>query len=173
VSREHALTYLDVTDLVEFLQRKESVSGVQRVVVETTPRILETHDKSQAVILDRARGLFIQLTKSECHSLIFDGVRTNSDRDSLAQAADACIDRARSAAPININSQAILVFLGALWIADSLMLAARDAHANGAKLVTLLYDLTPVMETGHTAAVNRLFDRYLNLIATTASRVQH
>ena len=171
MSREHALTYLDVTDLVEFLQRKESVSGVQRVVVETTPRILETHDKSQAVILDRARGLFIQLTKSECHSLIFDGVRTNSDRDSLAHSANACIDRARSAAPITINSRVILVFLGALWIADSLMLAARDAHANGAKLVTLLYDLTPVMETGHTAAVNRLFDRYLNLIATTASRV--
>jgi len=171
VSQEHALTYLDVTDLVEFLQRKESVSGVQRVVVETTPRILETHDKSQAVILDRARGLFIQLTKSECHSLIFDGVRTNSDRDSLAHSANACIDRARSAAPIAINSRVILVFLGALWIADSLMLAARDAHANGAKLVTLLYDLTPVMETGHTAAVNRLFDRYLNLIATTASRV--
>jgi hypothetical protein len=35
----------------------------------------------------------------------------------------------------------------------------------------LLYDLTPVLETGHTAAVNRLFDRYLNLISQTASRV--
>ncbi len=171
MSQDHALTYLDVTDLVEFLQRKESVSGVQRVVVETTPRILETHDKSQAVILDRARGLFIQLTKGECDSLIFDGVRTNPNRDALAQAANACLDRARSAVPVKVDAQAILVFLGALWIADSLMLAARDAHAQGAKLVTLLYDLTPVMETGHTAAVNRLFDRYLNLIATTASRV--
>ncbi len=171
MSQDHALTYLDVTDLVEFLQRKESVSGVQRVVVETTPRILETHDKSQAVILDRARGLFIQLTKGECDSLIFDGVRTNPNRDALAQAANACLDRARFAVPVKVDAQAILVFLGALWIADSLMLAARDAHAQGAKLVTLLYDLTPVMETGHTAAVNRLFDRYLNLIATTASRV--
>jgi len=171
VSLDHAVTHLDVTDLVEFLQRKESVSGVQRVVVETTPRILAIESHSQAVILDRARGQFIQLTKGECNSLIFEGVRTNSDRDSLAQAANACIDRARFAAPIAIKPQSVLVFLGALWIADSLMLAARDAHAQGAKLVTLLYDLTPVMETGHTAAVNRLFDRYLNLIATTASRV--
>jgi len=171
VSHDHAVTHLDVTDLVEFLQRKESVSGVQRVVVETTPRILAIESHSQAVILDRARGQFIQLTKGECNSLIFEGVRTNSDRDSLAQAANACVDRARFAAPIAIKPQSVLVFLGALWIADSLMLAARDAHAQGAKLVTLLYDLTPVMETGHTAAVNRLFDRYLNLIATTASRV--
>ena len=31
---------VDVTDLVEFLQRKESVSGVQRVIAETAPLIL-------------------------------------------------------------------------------------------------------------------------------------
>ncbi len=37
MSEAQVATYIDVTDLVEFLQRKESVSGVQRVVVETTP----------------------------------------------------------------------------------------------------------------------------------------
>ena len=31
---------LDVTDLVEFLQRRESVSGVQRVIAETAPLML-------------------------------------------------------------------------------------------------------------------------------------
>ena len=36
---------------------------------------------------------------------------------------------------------------------------------------TCLYDLTPVLEAGHTAAVNKLFDRYLNLITQTGSRV--
>ena len=65
----------------------------------------------------------------------------------------------------------VVVFLGAVWINDALMLAARDAHAAGARCVYLLYDLTPVLETGHTAAVNRLFDRYLTLVAQTASRV--
>lgn len=165
------MIYLDVTDLVEFLQRKESVSGVQRVVVETTPRILEAQSQSQAVILDRGRGLFISLSPHEREILITQGVRVNPDRDHLASVANACINRAHTAVPIQIDDHTTLVFLGALWIADSLMLAARDAHAQGAKLVTLLYDLTPVMETGHTAAVNRLFDRYLNLLATTASRV--
>ncbi len=58
-----------------------------------------------------------------------------------------------------------------MWINDALMLAARDAHAAGARCVYLLYDLTPVLETGHTAAVHQLFDRYLNLITQTGSRV--
>ncbi len=164
-------TYIDVTDLVEFLQRKESVSGVQRVVVETTPRILATDNNAHAVVLDRTRGAFIALNAQEQQNLITSGVRSNTNRDELAQQATLTLNRAKTANAIELSVDSTLVFLGALWIADSLMLAARDAHARGARLVTLLYDLTPVMETGHTAAVNRLFDRYLHLIATAASRV--
>ncbi len=164
-------TYIDVTDLVEFLQRKESVSGVQRVVVETTPRILATDSNAHAVVLDRTRGAFIALNAQEQQNLITTGVRSNTNRDELAQQATLTLNRAKTANAMELSADSTLVFLGALWIADSLMLAARDAHARGARLVTLLYDLTPVMETGHTAAVNRLFDRYLHLIATAASRV--
>ena len=171
MSEARAATYLDVTDLVEFLQRKESVSGVQRVVVETTPRILAMDSNARAVVLDRTRGFFIALNAQEQQELITAGVRTNPNRDKLAQQATRTLNRAQTAQPINTGTHSTLVFLGALWIADSLMLAARDAHARGTRSVTLLYDLTPVMETGHTAAVNRLFDRYLHLIATTASRV--
>ncbi len=63
------------------------------------------------------------------------------------------------------------MFLGALWISDALMMAARSAHLSGARIVSLLYDLTPVLETGHTAAVNNLFERYLQLLLDAASRV--
>ena len=70
-----------------------------------------------------------------------------------------------------VDPSCVVVFLGAVWINDALMLAARDVHAAGARCVYLLYDLTPVLETGHTAAVNKLFDRYLALVAQTASRV--
>ena len=171
MSKHRVNTYLDVTDLVEFLQRRESVSGVQRVVVETTPRILAADSNAHAVILDRARGCFVELTAQEQRDLITMGVRANPNREELSQQASASLGRARTAGPITTGEGCTLVFLGALWIADSLMLAARDAHAQGARLVTLLYDLTPVMEKGHTAGVNRLFDRYLHLIATTASRV--
>ena len=171
MTEARAETYIDVTDLVEFLQRKESVSGVQRVVVETTPRILATDSNAHAVILDRTRGVFIALNVQEQQELITVGVRANPNQDELAQQATLALNRAKTAQPIHTNAHSTLVFLGALWIADSLMLAARDAHARGTRLLTLLYDLTPVMETGHTAAVNRLFDRYLHLIATTASRV--
>ena len=83
----------------------------------------------------------------------------------------AALARARTAAPVVIDPACVVVFLGAVWINDALMLAARDAHAAGARCVYLLYDLTPVLETGHTAAVNKLFDRYLALVAQTASRV--
>jgi glycosyltransferase involved in cell wall biosynthesis len=155
---------LDVTDFVEFLQREESVSGVQRVVAELTPRLPDV----QLVVLDRARGQFVELMAHErelLHKL------NDFNREELAAQANTILDRARTAAPQLINTESILIFLGALWISDSLMLAARNAQANGAKLVVLLYDLTPVLDANHTAAVNRLFERYLSIAGQLATRV--
>jgi glycosyltransferase involved in cell wall biosynthesis len=169
-----ARTLLEVTDLVEFLQRQESVSGVQRVIAETAPLMLAADVTMSAVVLDRARGVFVELTTTEADNLIRTGARSGTgspDRDHLAAAAAACLARARSAAPVDVTSSTVAVFLGAVWINDALMLAARDAYAAGARCVYLLYDLTPVLETGHTAAVNRLFDRYLNLVTQTGSAV--
>jgi len=165
---------IDVTDLVEFLQRRESVSGVQRVIAETAP-LLESQAQlpAHAVVLDRARGVFVKLAQAEHHTLVLRGARAQSEasREELANCATATLARAAAASPVSIQPGDVLVFLGALWINDALMLAVRDAHAAGAIVVDLLYDLTPVLQTGHTAAVNRLFERYLNLICQTASRV--
>ncbi len=164
---------LEVTDLVEFLQRQESVSGVQRVIAETAPLMLAADATMSAVVLDRARGLFVGLTTAEAGVLIGSGARSTAAeaRAQLAAVATACLERARSAPAVAITDSTVLVFLGAVWINDALMLAARDAYASGARCVYLLYDLTPVLEVGHTAAVNRLFDRYLNLITQTGSAV--
>ena len=165
-------TLLDVTDLVEFLSRRESVSGVQRVVAQTAPLLTATPDRT-CVFLDRGRGVFVSLTTSEQAVLIDQGARAGSSvsTDSLADAANRTLVRGSSADPVSIDDSTLLVFLGALWINDALMVAARSAHAAGARIVSLLYDLTPVLDTGHTAAVNKLFDRYLALLMDSASRV--
>ena len=168
-----ARTLLDVTDLVEFLQRGESVSGVQRVIAETAPLMLASDRGARTVVLDRPRGAFVELTDLETDLLVGTGASAGGHvgRERLATGATACLERAHAAEPVQIDESTILVFLGAVWINDALMLAARDAHARGARCVYLLYDLTPVLETGHTAAVNQLFDRYLNLITQTGARV--
>jgi glycosyltransferase involved in cell wall biosynthesis len=164
---------LDVTDLVEFLQRRESVSGVQRVIAETVPLMLAADPGATPVVLDRPRGVFVALTEAESDTLLRRGATAGArvDRDTLAATASTCLARARVAEPVRPDDSTVLVFLGAVWINDALMLAARDAQAAGARCVYLLYDLTPVLETGHTAAVNKLFDRYLTLITQTGSRI--
>jgi glycosyltransferase involved in cell wall biosynthesis len=164
--------YLDVTDLIEFLTRSESPSGVQRVVAEVVPLLIATND-AHPVVLDRTRGVFVELSSEETETLVTDGVRSSAHRApvNLPAVANATIERAKTAQPALIDTSCTLVFLGALWINDALMSAARLAHARGATLVALLYDLTPVMETGHTAAVNRLFERYLDLLMNAASAV--
>ena len=164
---------LDVTDLVEFLQRQESVSGVQRVIAETAPLLLAADAASFPVVLDRGRGEFVALSAAETAALITRGASAAAliSRSELSTAATGCLARAAAAEPVHIDDTCTLVFLGAVWISDALMLAARAAQASGARCVYLLYDLTPVLETGHTAAVNQLFDRYLNLITQTASRI--
>ena len=167
-------TYLDVTDLIEFLQRRESVSGVQRVIAETAPLLMCDPDHAMTpILLDRTRGVFVALTDDEAATLIRAGARSESaaDRDQLAATASSCIARAASAQPVYFDHESVIVYLGAVWISDALMMAAREAHAQGARSVFLLYDLTPVLETGHTAAVNRLFERYLGLLLDTASAV--
>jgi len=163
---------IDVTDLVEFLQRRESVSGVQRVVAEVTPLLVE-HVGATCVFLDRPRGEFVALTQGEYEQLIGHGARAESTAQpsALAHLATSTLERGHSATPVAVSSDTTMVFLGALWINDALMLAARAAQGEGARIVSLLYDLTPVMEAGHTAAVNKLFDRYLTLLLQTASRV--
>jgi glycosyltransferase involved in cell wall biosynthesis len=164
--------FIDVTDLVEFLERQESVSGVQRVVVEVAP-LLVGRSHAVCVLLDRSRGVFVELTEVEKQTLIDHGVRNGSthDRVILATVSSQCLERARNADSVEFNDDAILVFLGALWINDALMIAARAAHATGARIVSLLYDLTPILDAGHTAAVNNLFYRYLHLLLQCASRV--
>ena len=160
---------IDVTDLVEFLERQESVSGVQRVVAEVAPLLSDT----TPVVLDRGRGVFIALSAAEQHQVIETGARagSTSDRELLAHQARAILDRAAAAPAVSIDHSTVLIFLGALWISDALMLAARHAHDQGAKIVTLLYDLTPVLDAHHTAGVNRLFERYLSIAGTLASSV--
>jgi len=166
---------VDVSDLVEFLQRRESVSGVQRVIAETVPLLSSDSSITWApVVLDRARGCFVPLTDQESQALLAAGARSGIaalSREELATAASACLARAQTAEACVIDAQTTMLFLGAVWISDVLMKAAWTAHAAGARCVYLLYDLTPVLETGHTAAVNRLFHRYLQLILRTGSAI--
>ena len=162
-------TWIDVTDLIEFWQREESVSGVQRVIARTAPLLLERIHGSDAIVLDRNRGVFVALTPAEQRSLLPQEPSHNATK--TAADARATLERIRSAPPIIVRDGDVALFLGAVWIADAVMLAARGLHADGARCVYLLYDLTPVLRTGHTAAVNHLFDRYLSLVLATASRV--
>lgn len=168
---------LDVTDLVEFLGRRESVSGVQRVIAETVPLLRESLTdcgyQVRSVMLDRVRGDFVEVPSDLERVLIDQGARTGSgmDRAALAEAAERLIERSRILSGVEFSADDVLVFLGALWISDAAMLAGRRAHASGARVVSLLYDLTPVMDAGHTAAVNSLFDRYLTMLLQVASRV--
>jgi len=162
-------TWIDVTDLIEFWQRGESVSGVQRVIARTAPLILQAVPNSRAIMLDRSRGVFVALTPAEQVELL--PTQESVDRQHMATAARALSARIQSAPPIDVTAGDVALFLGAVWIADAVMLAVRRLHADGARCVYLLYDLTPVLQTGHTAAVNHLFDRYLTLVLATASRV--
>lgn len=114
--------YLDVTDLIEFLTRSESPSGVQRVVAEVTPLLIVTNH-AHPVVLDRTRGVFVELSAAETETLVIEGVRSSTHRATvnLATVASATIERAKTAQPALIDTSCTLVFLGALWINLSLI----------------------------------------------------
>ncbi len=166
---------IDVTDLVEFLQRRESVSGVQRVVAETAPlltRATKQPRASSSIGHGVSSSPSLPLSSARSSTQVREHqLRSTDDATRPDWQPQRCNADSNAQAPITIDTDTTCVFLGALWINDALMPAARAAHARGARIVSLLYDLTPVMETGHTAAVNKLFDRYLTLLLQCASRV--
>ena len=153
---------MEITDLLEFTTRGESPSGVQRVVLGVLPHLVESG--AGVIALDRGRGTFIELDPTRVLDAIRPGPRAS-------QAARALIAEMPGRTPVLADEDTVVLFPGAVWINDSLMLAARGLHAGGAQLVFYLYDLTPVRETGHTAAVNQLYERYLALITDTGARV--
>ena len=159
------MSYLDITDLLEFYSRRESSSGVQRVIEGVAPHLLEAG--LRPVSLDRKRGVLVEIDPQSVRSMI----EATDERSERASAALTQLDQLQPRKPIAIDQTTTIVFPGAVWISDAMISAAWWARSEGARLIYLLYDLTPVMEAGHTAAVNMLFDRYLNLVARTASRV--
>ena len=157
--------FVDVTDLLEFYGRRESASGVQRVIEGVTPPLLASG--WVPVALDRTRGALTPVDAGRLELLL----SLNDDRPTRAQVAGELLVDLRAQNALAVDRASTVVFPGAVWISDAMMLAASHVRQQGARLVFLLYDLTPVMEAGHTAAVNMLFDRYLHLVARTASRV--
>lgn len=157
--------YIDISDLVEFYAREESASGVQRVIEGITPHFLARD--ARPIGFDRTRGVFVELSVENVHLML----DPNTERSGRAVLARSEITSMATASPLQVSEGSTIFFPGAVWINDSLMLAAWGLAATGAHLVYLLYDLTPVFEAGHTAAVNQLFERYLWLVAHTADRV--
>ncbi len=153
---------MDVTDLVEFFTRAESPSGVQRVVAGVVPGLLAAG--FVPVILDRTRGVFVELGRRSSEGLL------SARPANVPELASRALAEAVEAQPIEWGSEDLLLLPGAAWINDALMIAVRAACAQGTRLVAYLYDLTPILQAGHTAAVNQLFERYLTLVSQEATR---
>ena len=163
--------WVDVTDVVEFFTRKESPSGVQRVVLGVLPALMESG--ARLMVLDSSRGLFVELVDQEKAffadaSEIPDNETSRVERSTTAL---SILERAHNGREVIFTMEDVGLFLGATWINDALMLAIRDAHSRGLRCVFLLYDLTPVREAGHTKTMTRLFEKYLSLLVEVASSV--
>lgn len=163
------MLWIDVTDLVEFIAGGSTVSGVQRVEAQVAPLLLGK--SSQPVMLDRRRGVFITLTQKETTDLVVNGV--SGGIATASGQAQIAIERASHAEPTSLSNEpnAVLLVLGAAWINDQLMAALREASSRGVRIVDLFYDLTPILDAGHSAELQPLFERYLAMLSDVASRV--
>ena len=156
---------MDVTDLIEFYGRNESSSGVQRVIEGVLPLLLESG--LRPIALDRDRGCLVTVDRAALDAMGH-GANSRAERSRAARQELLALSHRGALA---VDHESVILFPGAVWISDAMMLAAWAARVQGARLVFLLYDLTPVMEAGHTATVNMLFDRYLHLVARGVVRV--
>lgn len=165
------VAFLDMTDVLRYLEHHSAVSGIQRVVVEVAPRLAAAIE-CEYVGYSPDRAAFVRLDTPLVESLI-DAVThaSTSTKWGVAQQAKLLIDSLPNAAPVSAEPGDVLAILGSAWGQPGLFKAVQRLKGDGAAVVVLLYDLIPVLMPGFPEGIVQEFRHYLPRVARLADRV--
>lgn len=164
--------WIDVTDLVYYLTRHSSVSGIQRVVANCLPLLL-ADIAAEVVQFDPQRMTFTHLPRGEVLDLaaLASGAAVGGPQPDVRRMAQQLADLASLATPIEPNPGDVLTVVGAGWTHGDFFKAVQGMKLRGAAVVVLLYDLIPVMTHGFPHDTRVEFERYAHGVIELADRV--
>lgn len=169
------ITAIDVSDLLYYLARYSSVSGIQRVVGELLPLLVA--DRPETTILVAfvpKRREFVAIQSSRVVDLLQQLHLTTDDagsRAKLAKLAKRVSAEAEDSRALVGSQVGVLLILGAAWTYPGLFGAVMALRNQGSKIITYLYDLIPAVTPGFPRNTADDFDEYLTYVAHLSDRV--
>ncbi len=162
-------TFVDLTDLLAFLTAHSVVSGIQRVLVEVLPHLVNPMS-CQFVCLDDSRGVMVVLDQGPVAGVLQDLRDAAHDPDELKLAArEQWLTRGTRPEAVARPGD-VLAVLGAAWMFPGLFKGIRRLKQAGASVVVLLYDLIPLVMPGLPPDAVARFSDYLPRVAAIADR---
>ena len=160
---EQAAIFCDVTDLLLYLLRFNTLSGIQRVQCELLRNLLDiSHPQPlHFVALSKNGGLGVIETSALLE--IIEDVRSNSaSRADIEAELNALLNRV---VPCNFRSRDIFLSLGAFWTVRRMSLLLQNLKNSGVIIGLFIHDIIPITspEYFESAIQERLFGRSARL----------
>ncbi|BCW88122.1 hypothetical protein sos41_12600 [Alphaproteobacteria bacterium SO-S41] len=147
------MIWLDVTDLLEFLDEVGHVTGIQRVQIALLERALNTvravaivgaaEAVVQPIILHGPQGKVSRSVLSEDVDAVLGLLKGEQvDAVALRLALRACFDNSQT---VDIAANDIFVLTGAFWNYPFYVTDVANLASRGTKIVVVAYDIIPII----------------------------
>lgn len=162
---------VDVADTILFLTEHESVSGIQRVLVEVWKELdLDSDCQAEAVAYRRKDGVFCDVSIEKLNEII-SMLESGHARGEVNQKAHDLYAQLERADSLVCTDNDVLLVLGSPWINQGYFARVNELRDTGLNVVTLLYDLIPLLDSSFPEASVLQFIPYVTQLSIASDRV--
>lgn len=162
---------VDVADTLLFLTEHESVSGIQRVIVEVWKELSKDKDCNAAVIAYRRKDrVLCDIPMKQFNELLI-MLESGHARGEVNRFAYEMYAQLEIADVKKFSEDDVLLVLGSPWINQGYFARVNEFRGSGLNVVTLLYDLIPLLDSSFPEASVLQFIPYLTQLSIASDRV--
>ena len=163
--------YVDVFQTIEYLCSDSSLTGIQRVVLAIVDEFNSNGRNRVIPICYRSTdGNFVELDYRHLVSLValLDGP---SNKRKLNEKAEEILLKLNDFPVVCFKPRDLLLVLERVWIFDNYFAHIHRQRLNGVLVITMLYDLVPILDSTFLEDWRQKFHRYLHGVSMTSDRV--
>lgn len=162
---------VDVADTILFLTEHESVSGIQRVLVEVWKELdVDPDCQAEAVAYRRKDGVFCDVSIEKLNEILL-MLESGHARGEVNQKAHDLYAQLEQANSREFTENDVLLVLGSPWINQGYFARVNELRDTGLNVVTLLYDLIPLLDSSFPEASVLQFIPYVTQLSIASDRV--
>lgn len=168
--------FFDVGNLISYVSNHPSVSGIQRVLIELWKVLSQsTHLEVIPVCFDDDAKHFVKVSKEKLNELI-DLLDAKGVEGQIAQSARSLYTCSLSNGGLQVSGGEVLIAAGTAWGHPWYFHGVNDLKSQNVRVLTLVYDLIPILFQSFPIEVRISFMRYLFqtiMLSDSISTISH